>query len=122
MQYFIENNDKNIKNNLVLFLLELIINLFSSINIDVSSNVSLIIYEQKINLNSELYKEIISSTVINEITDLYGISTEEEMDEYSDELKQIIQNDRDDNEELNDAMDEVEEDDYNETLNDVEFE
>ena len=59
MQYFIENNDKNIKNNLVLFLLELIINLFSSINIDVSSNVSLIIYEQKINLNSELYKEII---------------------------------------------------------------
>lgn len=122
MQYFIENNDKNIKNNLVLFLLELIINLFSSINIDVSSNVSLIIYEQKINLNSELYKEIISSSVINEITDLYGISTEEEMEEYSDELKQIIQNDKEDNEELNDAMEEVEEDDYDETLNDVEFE
>jgi hypothetical protein len=117
---FIENNPQNIKSILLTFIIELIINLFNTINIETSMDVSLIIFEQKL-FQSDLFSEVYSSTVIDNVTDLYGLTTEDDLADYNDDLKEFVQNEKDDNEELNDALDEIEDDDYDETLNDVEF-
>ena len=103
----VSNNDKNIQKKLLIFILSIINIMFEETNYDiVYSNQSINYYKQLL-YKDDIYTEIYNSHVINEMSDYYGILTTEEIDEMTEENKEIIDDEIMDDEELHGMMEEM---------------